>query len=119
MSKTDKYFAQDLRRMLYLIQIMNYQIDWMKEGIKHSPSLKVAMQNFKNSNNRLLLELRCMCKNDSWELVKKDLSEEFVHDLAILMDECFEVADLGGIIKAIQTVKEQWRADMESKTIAA
>lgn len=111
----DKYFALDLRRTLYFAQIMQHQCDWTKAGTTHS-GIRTALNNVVNANKRLLLEVATVAKDpETYATIKQDLSEDYVHDLAILIDELFEVKDLSGIITAIQNVKKQWKDDATNR----
>ncbi len=109
----DKYFALDLRRTLYFAQMMNMQCEWTKEFSNHR-ELKITLNNVINANKRLLLVVSSIAKNpETYAAIKQDLTDEYAKDLALLIDELFEVADLSGIIKAVQTVKEQWKAEQQ------
>jgi uncharacterized protein with von Willebrand factor type A (vWA) domain len=104
----EELFTLDVKRTIYLIQVLSVHIEWFKQGIKGEHPLKTALSNVANSHKRLLLEISTMCSRKTWDLAQKELKEDYVKDLSLLLDELADIEDLTGIIEAIQKSKELW-----------
>lgn len=82
-------FAQDLRRVLFLCQIIRYEI----EAIKEQPEavqckLKAPLNNLCNSVNRLLLELYSVSSKQSWQTICEALTSDELREISTIIEFC-------------------------------
>lgn len=100
------YFTDCYRRILYLNQLMIYNLESLKESSITTPAMKVASNNIKNAINRFNLVTSGYTRSETWQAAKDELTSDRAHDVSILFDTIVDVADLETIITAINMSKE-------------
>jgi Xaa-Pro aminopeptidase len=106
-----KEFAKSLRNILYLAQILKYNIEWFK-------GLRVTPPNVKDAANRMLNGIKyfegdCMTRGsrETWDAVKSDLSNDNLNEISLLLDTVSHIKNIEEvrlvIEAAIADTKEQ------------
>lgn len=107
MSTAEKCFVDDLRRSLYLMQIMKYTLTDFKQSSVMPTFMKVDCNNMLNSIARFFAD--CRDKNPkTWDLVQQDLSREQLHDISLLLDFASNISNVGTLVEVLnEHLKEQ------------
>ncbi len=99
-----KNFVADLRRVLYLAKILLYNLEWLKNGELCPHYLKNDIKNIENSIKRMFSDMMCN-RPDTWEKVYMELNRDELHDLSMLMDCMYGVANVAEITGVIEQSK--------------
>lgn len=100
-----KSFAADLRRVLYVSQMLRTYVEWMRMD-KNCPSwMKADLNNLTNSINRLHSDIHATAAPEHWEVIKSHLTSEQVNDLALLLDTCYDIVNISEITELIKDAR--------------
>lgn len=99
-------FTLDLRRILYLQEILMYSLDAMKSNPVTPPWLKYACNNNVNSMKHIKSELARRGSADSWQEIYEDISDDRLHDIALHIDFIAPVKNIAQITAIMQSSVE-------------
>ena len=98
-----KMFTQDLRRLLYIAKVLDFEAGIMISGI--APHyIKDGCKGLQNAIKRLFND--CMCKHpESWQEVKADLSRDELLDINRIFDSIMDFKNIGDIAATLEEIK--------------
>ena len=101
-------FAEELKRVLYVAQMLTTYTEWLRMD-KVSPSwLKVDLKNIQNSIARLYADVQRTASNEAeWNAIRADLDSDQLADLAELIDVCSNIKNLSGMVEIIKESKKE------------
>ena len=102
-----KQFVQDLRRVLYLMQILKYNLEWLKMGDICPPLVKNGANGVFNSINHLMTNMRHVSSHQTWAAVQTDLNRDEVHDISLLLETVAGVKNVAEIVEIINNCKTE------------
>lgn len=95
-------FVTDLRRILYLQQILQYS----QEGLKQNPLvpswIKTHINNSHNQMKAMRNDLMVRGNAASWESIYDDINSDRLHDIALHMDFIAPVKNIAEITAILQ-----------------
>lgn len=98
-------FALELKRVLYVSQMLSTYSEWLQMD-KVTPSwLKTDIQNLRNSIRRMLADIQQTSTPEQWELIRADLDSDQLADLSELIDVCSNVKNISAITEIIKESK--------------
>ncbi len=96
-------FTQDLRRILYLSQILKWNVAAIK-ALPNCPSyLKADLNNLNNCIFRLFRQISISAKNPAdWGKILVDLNNEDAKDISLMLDFCAGITNVGELVNVLE-----------------
>jgi len=101
-----KNFAKDLRRLLYLQQILGYSVQCMKDNPLTPSWLKVDIGNLNNSCRRLMADLADKGVGGHFKAIQEDVGADRLHDISLHIDAIADVVNIEALTGIITKYKE-------------
>lgn len=99
-------FIADLRRTLYLLQILQYNMEDMRLSELCPSFIKMDVKGIENAIKRLTSDM--YCKDPlRFDVVKSDLKRDQLHDISLLIDWAHNINNVGEILAVLESLKEQ------------
>lgn len=99
-----KTFTDALRRVLYLSQILQYNLDSLKDTALCMPYLKEDANRVKNSIRNMFGDIMIKFPED-WARTKEQLKGDKVHNLSLLLQAMEDVDNVEEITNVINSQK--------------
>lgn len=106
MENKAKSFALELKQCLYLMQILQYNLEWIKQGEVCPSFVKVDVNGIMNAFNRLKSNLMVRAKPETWVGVKSELKDDQLHDISLVLFALQQVENIGVVAECINQSKE-------------
>lgn len=106
MENKSKSFALELKQCLYLMQILQYNLDWMKQGGNCPSFVKVDINGITNAFNRLKSDLMVRANPDTWRGVRSELKDDQLHDISLVLFSLQQVENIGVVAECINQSKD-------------
>lgn len=103
-----KTFASDLRRILYLLKILDYNIEAIRE-LPIPTFIRVNLNNMFNNHNRFRDDLNHKMNGTSAKVVMDDLAKDQMHDLSCILDILADVVNTGEVLAELQAGKRVYK----------
>ena len=95
-------FTTDLRRVLYLQQILRYSQEGLRTNPLTPPWMKAHINNSHNQMKAMRNDLMVRGKADTWDTICDDLNSDRLHDLALHLDFIAPVVNIAEITDILQ-----------------
>jgi len=102
-------FTKDLRRRLYLMEILGFTDDSLLYNPITPEFMKQAIRNTKNNFKHLKGELMTRGRSDAWDTIKSDLNKDLMHDIAVHIDTIADVKNIAEITDIVERLKVEYR----------
>ena len=99
-----KHFAASTRRILYLMQLLDYDFDSLSE-LPLPSSIKINVKNIRNSMNRYRHEIAMKVPQERLKIVHNDIAKDQLHDISLIIHELADVVNTGKVLEDIQLRK--------------
>ena len=99
-----KHFAASTRRILYLLQLLDYDFDSLKE-LPLPSSIKINVQNMRNSINRYRHGIAMKVPQERLKIVHNDMAKDQLHDISLIIHELADVTNTDEVLQDIQLNK--------------
>ena len=100
-----KIYISDLRRTLYLMQLLRQSITDLNSQSVSPTLLKVNGKNIVNSINRFISDCQLKTNPETFAAVMTDLNSEQLKDMSLLIDTMSDVKNVGEITEILQQHK--------------
>ena len=102
-----KHFTTNLRRVLYLMQVLGYEMQSLKSQKVTPHFMKDGVTRVGNAVGKMLSD--CMYQADAatWDAVKSDLTSEQLHDISRLLEWSAGVKNIGTVVDALMEIKPE------------
>lgn len=100
-----KNFTLDLRRVLYLQQILRYSLEGLKQNELCPSFLKNEANTVMNATRRLRDVMSDRTTVDNRRIVMDDLNNDRLHDIALHIDAIADIANIDRITEIINEHK--------------
>jgi hypothetical protein len=97
-------FAKTLRRVLYLFQILEYNLDDLKTNSNSSPTINNEVRLFNYRIKALKSEIKYKV-GDNWKHVNQELNSDRLHDISLLLERISNVDNISEITEIINQNK--------------
>lgn len=103
-----EHFVQSFRRVLYLQQILFYNIQDLT-SLKVTPAkLKNCMLKVNAEIERSVRHASQMTDEKTWQAISEDLEDDRLHDLSMLLEIFSDVKNIGQVVDIITQNKHTW-----------
>jgi len=98
-----KHFTSDVQRILYLSQMLRYNLIAIKENPLCPSFVKVDANNILNAMGRLKSDMADRGTGKNWELISADVAGDKIHSLCELLDLLKNAQNLDTVVEVIKS----------------
>ena len=100
-----KKYAMKLRRVLYLMQLMRFNLLFLKLDESTPGGFQQDIQNIFNSCNRMVITIRGEMERKKWEQFIATLTKDQMDNINLLLDALAEVNNIGDVVSFVNENK--------------
>lgn len=102
-----KIFTQSIRRVLYLQQLLKYNIEDLKRLSVTPIVIKNNAHKMLNAINYSQSDMMCRSTSETWDAVRSDLNSDQLHDISLFLDTLADINNIEEIRLVIEEHKKQ------------